>query len=195
MAASRVPRGAVIRYWLARECEKTGDEDPTALSEAEALDALLSAKPGAAAFFWRDAPVTCYRLALSRERFDRLCVVPGPEGLGWRALAASGRVRDCARRIDRGDPDELARETGVDVDAIERLTREGVPREPLVISTRQGDTPWHVADGNHRAVAEALRLRRGERYDRRPAYLCVGANPVVKPLVERVRGLVPERWR
>ncbi|MEM4780281.1 MAG: hypothetical protein QXG03_01755 [Halalkalicoccus sp.] len=189
----------MIRDWLAREREKAGGnpttEDIAALSEDDALDALLRAKPGAAAFFWRDAPVTCYRLSLSRERFDRLRVVPGPERLGWRALAASERVRDCARRIDRADTDDLARETRIDVAAIERLAREGIPEEPLVLSTRRGAVPWRVADGNHRAVAAALRLRRGVAYQPVPAYLCVGANPVLKPLRERLLGFVPERWR
>jgi hypothetical protein len=186
----RVPRREVLDTWLAHEWDKTDREEwPTALSDGEAFDALLTEKPGAAAFFWRDAPVSCYFLTLSRARFDRLHVVPGPNDLGWRALTPTGLVRECARSIDRGDAEELARETGIDIHAIEHLAR-GVPREPFVLSTRRGDVPWHVADGNHRAVATALALRWGERYEPVPAYLCIGANPVLGPLSERLSGLL-----
>ena len=184
----RVANRAVIDTWLAHEWEKNESGDPTALSDDEALDALLTAKPGAAAFFWRYAPVSCYSLALSKAQFDRLHVVPGPDGLGWRALAPTGLVRECARRIDRGDPNALASDTGIDIHAIERLAQSSSP-EPLIISTRRGDVPWHVADGNHRAVATALALERGARYEPVSAYLCAGVNPVLRPLCERIRGL------
>lgn len=187
----RVPCDEVVRAWLARERDEPGADSLESLSSEAALDALLSENPGAAAFLWRDAPVTCYRLVLSRDEFDRLHVVPGPEGLLWRALSPDGTVRGCAARIDRGDPERLARETGVDVPAIESLAAS-MPAidEPLVLSTRRGATPWYVADGNHRATATALALRRGGEYVPVPAYLCVGANPVLEPLVQRVRGLL-----
>jgi hypothetical protein len=186
----RVPRGTVIRTWLAREREKHDAPPPEGLTDREALDALLGENPGAAAFLWRDAPVTCYRLTLSRARFDRLHVVEGPSDLRWRALSPKGTVRDCARRIDRGDPRELARETGVDVPDVERLARAPPTADPLVLSTRRGAVPWHVADGNHRAVAAALAVERGATYDPLAAYLCVGANPVLEPFVQRLRGLL-----
>ncbi|MFC6905179.1 hypothetical protein [Halalkalicoccus tibetensis] len=183
-AARRVPREEVVRAWLARERE--GSEPPPTASGA--FDALLSENPGAAAFLWRDAPHTCYRLPLSRARFDRLHVVEGPSELGWGALSPDGTVRGCARRIDRGDPDRLAHATGVDVPRIERLSAEPSDDDPLVLSTRRGAVPWHVADGNHRAVALALSLRRGAGYEPAAAYLCVGANPVLGPLVQRLWG-------
>lgn len=189
--AERVPCDEVVRAWLARE-RGTPDEDSLeALSAEAALDALLRENPGAAAFLWYDAPLTCYRLTLSRDEFDRLYVVPGPEGLLWRALSPEGTVRGCAARIDRGDPERLARETGVDVPAIESLVAS-MPAvdDPLVLSTRRGATPWYVADGNHRATAMALSMRRGGEYAPWSAYLCVGANPVLEPLVQRVRGLL-----
>ena len=188
----RVPRDEVIRRWLARDREgdEPGEDASESLSTATALDALLTENPGAASFFWRDAPVTCYRLTLSREEFDRLHVVPGPEGLLWRALSSDGTVRGCAIRIDRGDPHQLARRTGVDVPRIESLAASmPAVEEPLILSTRQGAVPWHVADGNHRAAAMALSLRRGGAYVPWPAYLCVGSNPVFKPLIQRVYGL------
>lgn len=187
--AERVPSDEVIRAWLAHEREKRGESADSGLSPEEAYDALLTANP-AAAFFWRDAPVTCYRLTLSREQFDRLRVVPGPEGMLWRALSSDDTVRGAAARIDRGDSERLARETGVDVPAIESLAASmSAVEEPLVLSTRRGAVPWHVADGNHRAAAMALSLRRGGEYAPWPAYLCVGSNPVLEPLLQRVRGL------
>lgn len=192
-----VSRETVVRSWLEREWDKAG-RSSTKLSASEAYDALLTEKPGAAAFFWRDAPVTCYRLVLSRAQFDRLHVVPGPDGLGWRALSPDGLIRGCARRIDRGDLDRLAHRTGIDVHAVADLTRESAPptaTEPLVLSTRRGAVPWHVADGNHRAVATALSLRRGASYEPRSAYLCVGANPVVRPFIQRLFGLLGDRCR
>lgn len=190
---ARVPREEVIRTWLALErgeCEGS-------LSEREAFDALLTANPGAAAFLWRDAPVTCYRLLLSQGRFDRLRVVEGPTELRWGSLSPDGTIQGCARRIERGNPRELARETGVDVPLIERLARDPPVDEPLVLSTRRGAVPWHVADGNHRAAATALALEHGATYEPLPAYLCVGVNPVLEPLLQRVRGLarrVRSRW-
>jgi hypothetical protein len=193
--AERVPRDEVVRAWLAHEREKRGESADPGLSPEEAFDALLTANP-AAAFFWRDAPVTCYRLTLSYDQFDRLHVVPGPEGMLWRALSPDGTVRGCAARIDRGDPERLARETGVDVPRIESLAASmPAVREPLVLSTRRGAVPWHVADGNHRAVAMALSIRRGGEYVPVPAYLCVGSNPVLEPISQRVRGLLGRLWR
>lgn len=187
--AKRVPCDEVVRAWLARD-RADHEESIEALSPEAALDALLCENPGAAAFLWRDAPVTCYRLSLSRAAFDRLQVVPGPEGMGWRALSPDDTVRGCAARIDRGDPERLARETGVDVPRIESLAASmSAIDEPLVVSTRRGAVPWRVADGNHRAAALALALRRGGEYVPPPTYLCVGANPVLEPLVQRVRGL------
>lgn len=188
----RVTREEVIRSWLAREREGTGETDER--SADEAFDALLTENPGAAAFLWRDAPVDCYRLDLSRSHFESLRVVYGPEGLGWRALSPDGTIAECARRIDREDTDELARETGIDVPLIERLARDGPASEyPLVLCTRKGAVPWHVADGNHRAVATALTLERGASYEPVSAYLCVGANPVFRPLIERFRGIFGRR--
>lgn len=187
--ADRVPRDEVIRAWLAHERRKRDETVDTGLSPGEAFDALLTANP-AAAFFWRDAPVTCYRLALSREQFDRLHVVPGPEGMLWRALSPDDTVRGCAERIDLEDADRLARETGVDVPRVESLVASVPPVEdPLVLSTREGAVPWRVMDGNHRATAIALSLRRGGEYVPLSAYLCVGSNPVFEPLAQRVRGL------
>jgi hypothetical protein len=188
--ADRVPRDEVIRAWLAHERRKRDETVDTGLPPGEAFDALLTANP-AAAFFWRDAPVTCYRLALSLEQFDRLHVVPGPEGMLWRALSPDDTVRGCAERIDRGYADRLARETGVDVPRVESLAASVPPvEEPLVLSTREGAVPWRVMDGNHRAAAMALSLRRGGEYVPVPAYLCVGSNPVLEPLSQRVRGLL-----
>jgi hypothetical protein len=208
----RVPQATVVRHWLRLEAAKdgvdsarggtesaTGDPAATAddaasvdeLSDRAALDELLDRKPGAAAFLWRDAPVEWYRLGLTRAGFDALHVIEGPPDLGWRALARDGTVRGAARRIDRGDPERLVATTGVDVPAVTSLAEEmpAVTDDALVLSTRQGCVPWTVADGNHRAVATALALRRGASYQPQPAYLGVGVNPVASSLWERLCGV------
>ncbi|MFC4357947.1 hypothetical protein ACFO0N_08295 [Halobium salinum] len=193
----RVSEGTVVRHWLALERAKH-DRDldgppPDDVSDRAALDELLTFKPGAAAFVWRDAPVEWYRLDLTREEFDDLHVVPGPDGLLWRALAADGTVRGCAERIADGEADRLRAETRVDVPyVLERrrlLSERDEFREPLVLSTRRGCVPRFVADGNHRAVALALALLDGRPYTPQPAYLGVGANPVFRPLTERLCGV------
>jgi len=212
MTVERVPQGEVVRHWLRLEVAKdgaapvrSGDEssadDPASpaddatsvdeLSDRTALDELLDRKPGAAAFLWRDAPVAWYRLELTRAEFDGLHVVEGPPDLGWRDLSPDGTVRGAARRIDRSDPERLASTTGVDVGTVVSLADETSPATgpALVLSTRQGCVPWTVADGNHRAVATALALRRGASYEPRSAYLGVGTNPVAAPLWERLCGV------
>jgi hypothetical protein len=180
----------VLREWL-----KTERTHPDAewfpietLSEREALDELLDRKPGAAAFVWRDAPVEWYALTLDRATFERLRLVEGPDGLGWRTLSPDGRVLDAARRVERGDPENLTDETGVDVDLIRRFRKDPLDR-PLVLSTRRGCVPRYVADGNHRAVALALELLSGDFRPQR-AYLGIGANPAGRPLLQRLCGVV-----
>lgn len=67
--------------------------------------------------------------------------------------------------------------------------REDPLDRPLVLSTPQGCVPTFVADGNHRAVALALRMQSGD-FTPQQAYLGVGANPVGRPLLERLCGIV-----
>ncbi|WP_158058004.1 hypothetical protein [Halorussus halophilus] len=180
----------VVREWLRMECQRGAIESDAlgTLTDREALDELLERKPGAAAFVWRESP-TWYELSLDRETFERLHVVEGPENLRWRALSPDGTVLGAARRVANEDPDRLAAETGVDVRKVLRFSDQP-PGGPLVLSTRQGCSPVTVADGNHRAVAQALGLLAGEDYRPRRAYLAIGANPVLRPLAERTCGLV-----
>lgn len=186
----RVPQIEVLREWLRVERSHPDvDWFPIdSLSETEALDELLDHKPGAAAFIWRDAPVEWYETTLDREDFRGLRLVEGPPDLRWRALSPDGTICSAADRIAREDPDELASETDVDVQTVLEFVDE-MPEGPLVVSTREGCVPRFVADGNHRAVAHALRIRSGEFTPQR-AYLGIGANPVVEPLLERVCGVV-----
>lgn len=188
----RVSQRTVLQEWLGMERQCSGEEQSSveSLSEREALDELLDRNPGSAAFVWRDAPVEWYALTLDRDSFTRLQVVQGPTNLRWRDLSPDGTVVGAAGRIARGDPDALTAETGVDVEKVLRF-RERPPGGPLVLSTRRGCVPRYVADGNHRAVALALRLRSGEFSPPR-AYLGVGSNPVVRPLLERICGVVRE---
>lgn len=179
----------VVREWLRME-DRRGARDASAvesLSDREALDELLDRKPGAATFVWRENP-TWYELSLDRETFERLHVVEGPENLRWRALSPDRTVLGAARRIIGGDPDELAAETGVDVRKVLRF-RDRPPGGPLVLSTRRGCSPVTVADGNHRAVARALDVLEDDSYRPQRAYLAIGENPVLRPLVERMCGM------
>jgi hypothetical protein len=186
----RVSQVEVLREWLRVErSHPEVDWFPIdSLGEREALDELLDRKPGAAAFVWRDAPVEWYETTLTREAFAGLRLVEGPPGLRWRALSPDGTVCAAAARIARENPDELAAETDVDVRTVLDFVEE-MPEGPLVVSTREGCVPRFVADGNHRAVAHALRMRSGEFTPQR-AYLGIGRNPVAKPLLERVCGVL-----
>ncbi|WP_128477469.1 hypothetical protein [Halorussus pelagicus] len=186
----RVAQVEVLREWLRVERSHPDAEwfPIDSLSEREALDELLDRKPGAAAFVWRDAPVTWYETTLDRADFADLRVVAGPANLRWRDLSPDGTVRSAADRIASEDPEKLTAETGVDVETVLDFVDE-MPQGPLVVSTREGCVPRYVADGNHRAVALALRMRSGEFAPQR-AYLGVGANPVAKPLFERLCGAV-----
>ncbi|WP_135826416.1 hypothetical protein [Halorussus ruber] len=186
----RVPQVEVLREWLRVErSHPEVDWFPIdSLDEREALDELLDRKPGAAAFVWRDAPVEWYETTLTREEFADLRLVEGPPGLRWRALSPDGTILAAADRIARGNPGELAAETDVDVQTVLDFVEE-MPDGPLVVSTREGCVPRFVADGNHRAVAHALRMRSGEFAPQR-AYLGIGRNPVAEPLLERVCGVV-----
>ena len=184
----RVSQVEVLREWLRVERSHPEVEwfPIVSLSERAALDELLNRKPGAAAFVWRDAPVTWYETTLERSDFSDLRLVEGPSDLRWRDLSPDGTVRGAADRIASEETDELAAETGVDVGKVLEFADE-MPAGPLVVSTREGCVPRYVADGNHRAVALALRIRSGE-FAPQCAYLGVGANPVAKPLLERLCG-------
>lgn len=188
-----VSQSTVVRSWLRQERDGQATGDDTAeLDDAGALDRLLRLKPGAAAFVWRDAPVDWFRLELTRDEFLDLHVVPGPEGLGWRALSPDDTIAGAAERIDREDAEPLTQTTGIDVPKILTL-RDELPVSAdvsLVLSTRRGCVPWSVADGNHRAVATALTLLEGGQYEPQRAYLGVGANPVVGPVRSRLCGVV-----
>ncbi|MFC6835376.1 hypothetical protein [Halomarina ordinaria] len=189
-APVRVEESAVVDHWL--RLEEGGPERPEELPPAEALDALLTANPGAASFLWQTRPARWYHLRLSRAAFGRLHVIDGPPELGWRALSPDGTVREAARRIDRRDAVALpAAAAGVDVDCVERLTAAlagGASFPAPVATTRRGCAPTRVADGNHRAAATALHLRRTGEYRPLAVYVGVGAAPVVGPLRERVCG-------
>lgn len=191
----RVREERVLREWLAREIEHGAaavDARPVPSNAAAVLDALLSAKPGAAAFVWRDRPIRWYRLALERDRFAALRPVDGPDDLLWRAASTDGTLFGVAERLHEEGAGPLE-SAGIDVEAIRAYRDDlaaGERFDPLIVRTRRGATPWFVADGNHRATAAALRSLETGRYEPVPAYVAVTANPVLRPALVRVRGLV-----
>lgn len=225
----RVPRSVVVRHWLRTECEAAAvgrragpvveagadavlpaPERVGSLSESEALDLLLRAKPGVASFLVRDEPVAWYRTAVDGDRFRRLRLVESPPGTLWRALAPDRSPVTAARTVADRDPEALAAESGVDVRRVLRIRStldDGTgPASPLVVRTRRGRAPWTIVDGNHRAVARAMELvdaggvearqvdggerHRDDGFAPQPVYVGVRPNPVVQPLRERVGGLV-----
>lgn len=198
-ATERVPEERVVKHWLAVERESVGldSADVDELARREALDELLERKPGAAAFLWRTQPIEWTGLALSQVEFERLRVVGGPEGLLWDVLSPDGTILGAARRIEGEDSASLAAETGVDVERIldvADVLDEDANLAALVLTKRRGYGPPRVVDGNHRATAIALHLLRTGEYRPQRAYLGIGANPVVRPLYQRVRGIL-ERLR
>ncbi|MDY6818126.1 MAG: hypothetical protein SVG88_05630 [Halobacteriales archaeon] len=184
----------VVRHWLAMELEKDGESlptDPDSMSYSEAIDALLTRKPGAASFIWREQPIEWYRLELSIDRFRSLRTIQGPDGLLWQGLSPDGTIMGVARRISTEDMVDINAETEIDLDLImqyrERVA-DGDSIAPFVIRTKRGKTPWYVADGNHRATALALHLIETGSYDPQPAFIGVVSNPILRPLRDRLFG-------
>lgn len=195
-AAERVSQDQVVREWLAREpgAESQGPAAPDA-----ALDALLSAKPGAASFLWRETPVEWYRVELEREAFEGLRPVGGPPDLLWRSVAADSTLFEVAQCCYRSGDGALA-EVGIDVSAVRRYRRtlaDGGTLNLIVVRTRWGRTRWVVVDGNHRATAAGLHLLESGEYDPLPACLATVPNPVFSRINERVGGWIQRllgRW-
>jgi len=187
----RVRQAAVVRAWLRREAANPStafDDDIASMTDRERLVALLDLKPGASRFVVTAPSLRWYRLALDEPALRRLRLIACPEQTLWRSLSPDGTVGGAADRIARIDPDRLTAESGVDVNYITSLAEETGAAEPLVAHTRRGHAPWTIADGNHRAVARAL-LSTGP-FEPQPTYLAVEPNSVVRPLRERLLGLL-----
>ena len=190
-----VDRGEVVRHWLAREQRKPGCEnrDVGALDTDSAMNALLREKPGVADVLWEGDPEEWYQLRLPRDRFEGLDAIDGPPMLGWGALSPDGTILGAARRVATEPATDLVEETEIDVHAVlgyRDAIADGEQLDPLVVATRRGCAPWYVADGNHRATALALHLLETGEYEPQPAYLVVVPNPVLRPALERLCGLV-----
>ncbi|WP_458207581.1 hypothetical protein [Haladaptatus sp. NG-SE-30] len=183
---TRVSQGTVLEQWLELERRKTETPpfDLESLSERELLDQLLDLKPGAASFIWREPPREWRRITLSRQAFERLRVVAGPDDMQWRALSPDGTILGAACRIRDSDPDQLTAETGIDVRHI-LSCRDDPPDDPLVLVDRRDCRPPRVADGNYRATARALTLLETGQYEPVRAYLAICPNPVLDHLRRR----------
>jgi hypothetical protein len=191
----RVPEERVVKHWLAVERHKVGlgADDIDAMDSRDALDKLLERKPGAAAFLWRARPVEWVRMMLSRTEFERLRVIDGPDELHWRALSPDETVLGAAKRIRSEESADLAAETDVDIERVcgfADALAAGTELPALVLTKRRGGGPPRIADGNHRAGAVALHLLRTGEYRPQRAYLGIGANPVLRPLRQRLCGLL-----
>ncbi|WP_049972347.1 hypothetical protein [Haladaptatus cibarius] len=199
---TRVSQEHVIKRWLELEVRKpeVPSADVESLTEREALDELLNAKPGAASFLWRETPIEWREVTLSRHAFERLRLIDGPEKLSWRALSPDETVLGAARRIARCNAaggtnlDYLTAKTGVDVRRV-RSIAENPLNEPLVLLDRRNCHPPRVMDGNYRATARALNLVEMGTYDPVSAYIGVPSRLVLKPIRTFVYGLVRRRRR
>ncbi|WP_224269843.1 hypothetical protein [Haloprofundus salinisoli] len=168
----RVARREVLDHWLACEglTPSGGSNGPPSRTE-DAVDRLLRANPGAAAFLWRDAPIRWFHTHLSADELGRVRVIEGPENLLWNALSPDGTVEGAATRVVESDASRLSEETGVDVARIERLAEQLADASetlPDIVCVQR--RPWErpsVADGNHRAVAAAVAAGRENRPERR----------------------------
>jgi|GEM_PF-3496158 len=187
----RVRQAAVVRAWLRREAANPStafDGDLASTTDREMTAALLELKPGASRFIVTAPSLRWYWTTLDEAELRRLRLIACPEQTLWRALSPDGTVGGAADRIAGAEPDRLAAESGVDVNYITSLAEETGATEPLVVHTRRGHAPWTVADGNHRAVAHALPS--AGSFEAQPAYLAVEPNSVVRPLRERLVGVV-----
>ena len=205
--AEPVDERRVLRAWLAREAERAAvDVDPSTASRADLVDALLSAKPGAATFLCRERPIRWYRVDLDWATFATLSPVRGPDDRLWRAASTDGTLVGVAEHAREHGIRALS-DHGVDAGAVRRYRdalAAGDGLDPLVVRTRRGATPWYVADGNHRATAVALRRldAAGEGpvddenrpvadgYDPVTVHVAVTENPVARPALDRLRGLL-----
>ncbi|WP_224332455.1 hypothetical protein [Haloprofundus halobius] len=206
----RVSQREALDHWLA--CEGAAPDDRAESRrprDSDAVDRLLRANPGAAAFLWRDAPIRWYHTVLSPEQLPRLRVIEGPEETLWNALSPDGTVGGAAARVAAERASILRAETGVDAVRIRELAvriQAAMTGEATLVEATEEDEwtaaartestldglpdlvcvrrrPWHrpfIADGNHRAVAAAaVAGERGET-PRVGAYLGVGRNRPVE---------------
>lgn len=188
----RATRAVVLRAWL---CQERGQRPPSGHSEADLLDELLSRKPGAAAFLGRETRIEWFRVTLDRRRLRTLRPIEGPSALSWRRVATDGTLASVARRIHESGFGVLADASGVDADTIadyRDALAAGESLAPLVVRTRRGRTAWHVADGNHRVTAAALRGIETGDYEPLDAYLAVTARSLLTRVTDRLRGVL---WR
>ena len=179
---ARVPEQRVIDHWLA--CE---GYDPTAMCESERFNALLDAKPGAAAFLWREQPVDWHRTQIDWTSFRRLRPIRGPERLQWRQLSTDGTIVGVAKRLRAGgEPSD-----GVSQGAINWYRNQiarGDPIPPLIVRTARGAAPWHVVDGNHRAAALACHTLETGSYEPQSAYVGIAGSSALRSVLDRLRG-------
>lgn len=181
---ARVPEQRIIDHWLA--CE---GYDPASMCESERFDALLAAKPGAAAFLWRERPVDWYRTRIDWASFRRLRPIRGPERLQWRRLSTDGTIVGVAERLRAGgEPNDGVSQQTIDRYRDQIACGESVP--PLIVRTVRGAAPWHVVDGNHRATALACHTLETGTYEPQSAYVGITGRSAFRSALDRLRGFI-----
>lgn len=188
----RVSEENVLAHWLSvlSRAPSSPDIDIEGMGPRAMLDALLRREP-AAYVLWQAQPITWYHLDLTRAELERLRVVEGPPDMGWRALTSANTIGAVATYLASDPPAPAVR--GVDIEWIRSLADDVGDDEStadLVLATRRGCSRPYVVDGNHRAVALALRAMRTGQYEPVGAYLGVGPTPVLGPVWRRICGVI-----
>ncbi len=175
-----------IAHWL--NCE---GQTAAGLSRNERVQALLAEKPGAAGFLWRDQPVEWYHTRIGPQSFRQLRPICGPARLQWRQLSVDGTITGIATRLHAGTAPTAG--SGVSYAAIRRYRDRlaaGERLAPLVVRTKRGATPWHVVDGNHRAVALAWHALETGQYSPQTGYVAVTGRSVIAAVADHLRAVV-----
>ncbi len=166
----RVPRKQVVNAWLRLEQEKQSDKEfhiDSTVEESKNIAQLLAHKPDAASIFWKYDFDWFYHEITARELRTLHTIWEG------------NTIFDVARAIeeDRSSLSETRIEKIKSIASKDTIEELG----PLIIYRWKGlQTGPFLADGNHRAVALALRTFAKEDYTTQSVYVGYPANAYSK---------------
>lgn len=183
-----VEQQAVVEAWLRMELDK-GSKSAVPLGEPEVEDAyrsltqLLVQKPNCAQVFVEYDLQWC-RATLTERQFRTLRTI----WTGEQPVMELARALDAERSELAGERQARIREFAANPDDV---------GGPLIVNRRPAlcSGPF-VQDGNHRAVANALRMVRGAQYSETPAYVgypaldCFSCTSRVRALWHKYRNTI-----
>lgn len=155
-----VSRNEVVTQWLEMELKKDANENfdiSSNIQECEDVARLLVHKPDAASIFWKH-DFKWYRHQISEDEFQTLNTV-------WDGIS----VFEAAENIKEGTS-TLSEDKQEKIESIAENSIDD--RGPWIIYRSKGFwSDASVADGNHRAVATALQIIQGEKYQPQTTYV------------------------